>query len=173
MSSETILQLLISFIPTLVVAAVAVYFFKGHTDNENRQRRYLLQRELQKESLPLRLQAYERMALFMERISPAKLLVRVNPTSDRPEDYENLLIATIEQEYEHNLTQQIYISDKCWSVISAAKNTTIQLIRKSAMLEKTDTSHKLREVILNQLMDNQAPSATALSYIKKEVSELW
>ena len=173
MTSDNFLLILISFIPALIIAAISIYFFKGHIDNENRQRLFLLQRELQKESFPLRLQAYERMALFMERISPAKLLVRMHPTSSKKEDYENLLIATIEQEYEHNLTQQIYISDKCWSVITAAKHTTIQLIRKCAMLERTDTSHKLREIILNELMEKQAPSATALAYIKKEVSELW
>lgn len=173
MSTENIITLFFSLIPALVIAAMAYTFFKNHIDNENRQRQFLLQKDLQKQALPLRLQAYERMALFMERISPAKLIVRVSPNSSDKNSYENLLIATIEQEYQHNLTQQIYISDKCWQVIITAKNTTIQLIRKSGMQEKTDSAQKLQEVVLNSLMEKQAPSATALSFIKAEVAELW
>ncbi|ARV08400.1 hypothetical protein BTO05_01605 [Winogradskyella sp. PC-19] len=173
MTSDNILQLFLSLLPAIIVAAIAYYFFKGHIENENGQRRYKLQRELQKEALPLRLQAYERMALFLERISPNKLIVRVQPTSSNKEDYENLLIASIEQEYEHNLAQQIYISDKCWDIISAAKNTTIQLIRKASMQEKVDSASKLREVVLSALMDKQAPSSAALAFIKDEVSNLW
>jgi hypothetical protein len=132
-----------------------------------------LQKEIQKEAFPLRLQAYERMALFLERIAPSKLLTRVNPTSSIKEDYESLLIASVEQEFEHNLAQQIYVSDECWNIINAAKNATIQLIRKANMLEKTNTANELRENILTELMDKQSPSKAALSYVKKEVSEMW
>lgn len=160
-------------IPALITGGIAYYFFKQHIENEFQQRRYHLQRELQKEAFPLRLQAYERMALFLERISPSKLLIRVVPKNSDKNDYESLLIASIEQEFEHNLSQQIYVSDECWSIISAAKNATIQLIRKANMLEKTDTANKLREVVLTELMDKQAPSNAALSFIKKEVGEMW
>lgn len=160
-------------IPALITGGIAYYFFKQHIENEFSRRRYQLQREIQKEAFPLRLQAYERMALFLERIAPSKLLIRVTPKSSNKNDYETLLIANIEQEFEHNLSQQIYVSDECWSIISAAKNATIQLIRKANMLEKTDTANKLREVVLTELMDKQAPSSAALSYIKKEVSDLW
>ena len=87
--------------------------------------------------------------------------------------YENLLVSTIEQEFEHNLSQQIYVSDQCWSIIKAAKNTTIQLIRKINMNKKTDSADKLREIVLTEFMDKSSPSDAALSFIKKEVSELW
>ncbi|WP_299117208.1 hypothetical protein [uncultured Winogradskyella sp.] len=173
MTSDTILQLFLSLLPTIIVAAIAYYFFKGHIENENRRRRFQLQRNTQKESLPLRLQAYERMALFLERISPNKLVVRVRPTSSNKGDYESLLIASIEQEFEHNLAQQIYITDECWNVINASKNATIQLIRKSSLSDKVDSADKLREVILTNLMDRSAPSSAGLSFIKKEVGELW
>ncbi|MEM1001645.1 MAG: hypothetical protein AAGH46_03230, partial [Bacteroidota bacterium] len=59
------------------------------------------------------------------------------------------------------------------SIITAAKNATIQLIRKSAMSDKTDTANKLREVILTDLMDKQPPSNAALAFIKNEVAEMW
>jgi hypothetical protein len=160
-------------IPTLITGLIAYYFFKEHTKNEDGRRRFLLHKDMQVNTMPIRLQAYERMALFLERITPSKLLIRMSPNSSNKEDYETLLIAAIEQEFEHNLSQQIYVSDDCWSIITAAKNATIQLIRKASLLEKTDTANKLREVILTEMMEKRAPSDAALSFIKQEVSELW
>ncbi|ALJ03644.1 hypothetical protein APS56_00100 [Pseudalgibacter alginicilyticus] len=173
MEPQRILDLFLYATPTLITGLIAYYFFKEHTKNEDGRRRFLLKKDLQVNSMPLRLQAYERMVLFLERISPTKLLIRVTPTSSEKEQYESLLIQSIEQEFEHNLSQQIYISDKCWGIILAAKNATIQIIRKASLSEKTDTANKLREVILTEMMDRNSPSDAALSFIKSEVSDLW
>ncbi|MDT0558814.1 hypothetical protein RM697_09150 [Ichthyenterobacterium sp. W332] len=170
---QQLINLLMYTIPALVTGAIAYMFFKEHVQNENNRRNFLITKDLQKEGFPIRLQAYERMTLFLERIKPSKLLTRVSPTSSDKESYESLLIATIEQELEHNLSQQIYVSDQCWSIIMAAKNATIQLIRKGSMLEKTTTADKLREVILTEMMEKQSPSNAALSFIKQEISEFW
>jgi hypothetical protein len=172
MNGIDILQLFAYLLPAVVTGVVAFYFFKMHTKNEEGRRRFLLQKDSQKNTLPIRLQAYERMALFLERISIPKLVVRVAPKSPDKGEYENLLIRSIENEYEHNLSQQIYMSDECWNVIKAAKNATIQGIRKSAMSE-SDSADKLREDLLNDMMDKSSPSATALSYVKKEIGALW
>ncbi len=173
MEVSRIIDLFLYAVPTLITGVIAYYFFREHTKNEDGRRRFLLKKDLQVNAMPLRLQAYERMALFLERISPSKLLVRVHPTSSNKEDYETLIIQTIEQEFEHNLSQQIYISDKCWSIITTAKNATIQLIRKAGMLEKTDSANKLREVVLTEMMERRSPSDAALSFVKEEVAELW
>jgi len=173
MNSERIIDLFLFAIPSLITGLIAYYFFKEHTKNEDGRRRYLLHKDMQVNAMPLRLQAYERMAIFLERITPSKLLIRVAPLSSNKEDYESLLIASIEQEFEHNLSQQIYISDDCWNIATAAKNATIQLIRKASLLEKTDSANKLREVVLTEMMEKRAPSDAALSYIKQEVSEMW
>lgn len=172
MTGDQIYQMFAYLLPAIVTGAVAFYFFRLHTKNEEGRRRYLLHKDSQKNTLPIRLQAYERMALFLERISIPSLVVRVKPLSTNKMDYENLLIKNIENEFEHNLSQQIYLSDECWSVIKASKNATIKAIRSAAM-SQSDTSDKLREDILNETMDKQSPSATALAYVKKEISELW
>lgn len=160
-------------LPAIVVGLVAYYFFDTQRKNDEGRRRYLLHREAQKHALPLRLQAYERLVLFLERINPSKLLVRVAPQSSNKLDYEEYVIAQIEQEYEHNLTQQIYISAESWDIITTAKNATIQMIRKSNMSEKVDSANKLREVILTDLFDKQSPSSVAVAYLKNEVAEMW
>jgi hypothetical protein len=173
MDTQRILDLFLFAIPSLITGFIAYYFFKEHTKNEDGRRRFLLKKDMQINAMPLRLQAYERMALFLERITPSKLLIRIPPISSNKDDYESLLIQSIEQEFEHNLSQQIYVSDKCWSIITTAKNATIQIIRKVSLLEKTNTANKLREVVLMEMMERLSPSDAALSFIKDEVSDLW
>ena len=86
MNPEKIIDLVLYAIPALITGIIAYYFFKEHTKNEDGRRRFLLHRDMQVNAMPLRLQAYERMALFLERITPNKLLVRVVPTSSNKED---------------------------------------------------------------------------------------
>ena len=172
MNGEEIFKLFAYLLPAVVTGMVAFYFFRLHTRNEEGRRRYLLHKDSQKDTLPIRLQAYERMTLFLERIAIPSLVVRVGPKNNNKNDYENLLIKSIETEFEHNLSQQIYMTDDCWNIIKAAKSATIQMIRKAGMSE-SDSADKLREDVLNETMEKQSPSATALSYVKKEIGELW
>lgn len=173
MDQEDIFALISFTIPTIVTGVIAYYFFNSHIKNEDGRRRFLLHKENQKTALPLRLQAYERMVLFLERINPSKLLIRIAPISSDKNDYENLVIYQIEQEFEHNLTQQIYMSEETWNVIVTTKNTIIQTIRKTAMSDKVDSANRLREVILSDLLDKPSPTTLAVEVIKKEVSEIW
>lgn len=172
MSGDDIFQLFAYLLPAVVTGAIAFYFFRLHTRNEEGRRRFLLHKSSLKDTLPIRLQAYERMALFLERIALNNLVVRVSPQGQNKSNYENLLIKQIENEFEHNLSQQIYMTDECWNIIKATKSATIQIIRSAGMSE-SDSADKLREDILNQTLDKQSPSATALSFVKKEISELW
>ena len=173
MDTTKIIELLSYTLPAVITGGVAYYFFNLHTKNEEGRRRYLIQRDASKNALPIRLQAYERMALFLERINPSNLLIRIAPNSSDKMDYQNLDVLHIENEFEHNLTQQIYLSDECWTIITTAKNATIQMIRKAALSPEVDTANKLRETVLSELLEKQSPSNNALAYIKNEVSALW
>jgi DNA-binding Xre family transcriptional regulator len=173
MGAENILDYLAYLLPSVVVAGIAYYFFKTHTAHFEQLKRFEISAELKKNALPIRLQAYERLCLFLERIAPGNLVPRIKPFSDNKHDYENLLIRTIEQEFEHNLAQQIYISERCWSIIVTAKNATIQMIRLSAINEKVTNADGLRELVLSDLIDKPSPSSAALSFIKDEVGQLW
>lgn len=172
MSGDTIFQAFTFTFPALVTGLIAFYFFRLHTRNEDGRRRFLLQKDAQKNILPVRLQAYERMALFLERIAINSLVVRISPIGNNKTDYENLLIKNVEDEFDHNLSQQIYMTDECWNVIKAAKSATINSIRSVAMSE-SNSADKLREDILTKTMEKQSPSATALSFVKKEIADLW
>lgn len=169
---DKFIEVLLYAVPSLITGGVAYYLFDSYFKDQQNTRRWLLQRENQKQSLPLRLQAYERLALFLERISPAKLLIRVAPISENKVDYQNFLIQNIEQEYEHNMTQQIYITDECWTMVLTAKNTIIQNIRKTTLDESVTNADELREKILSNMLDGNSATQLALSYLKTEVTDI-
>ncbi len=172
MDTDKLLELLFYTLPALITGAVAYNFFRMFVENEHQRRRFLMGRESQRHALPLKLQAYERMTLFLERIDPAKLLVRIAPISHDKADYANLVIAQIEQEYEHNLTQQIYVSDECWGYITTAKNATIQLLRKSVADTGVTDADSYRQAVLSGSFEKATPSSAALAYIKNEVKDM-
>lgn len=159
--------------PAIITGLVAYYLFKSYFKDQQNTRRWLLQKDYQKDTLPLRLQAYERLALLMERINPSQLLIRITPISEDKNEYANYVIAQVEQEFEHNLTQQIYVTNECWSIITTAKNATIQMMRLAAKNEKVNDANQLRELILSDLIEKPSPSSAALAFIKNEVSQMW
>lgn len=170
MDTDKIIELASYTLPALITGGVAYYLFKSYFNDQQNTRRWLVQKENQKHALPLRLQAYERLALLLERINLTKLLIRVAPISDDKMDYQNFLIQHIEQEFDHNLTQQIYISDECWTMLLTAKNTIIQNIRKTALSVDVKNADQLRETLLGNQLDSQSSTTIALSYLKEEVS---
>ncbi len=170
---EQIIEILSYTIPSIVTGLVAYYFFSYQFRKEQNRENFKLLREDKKQLLNMRLQAYERMTLFMERINPSKLLVRVTPTDDNKELYVQKLVQSVEQEFEHNLSQQIYISEECWSVLVTSKNATTHIVKKTAEDSSITTAQQLREGILKRMVEGNPPSTTGLTFIKEEVKELF
>ena len=173
METAKILEILGYTLPSLVTGGVAYFLFDNYFRDQQNNRRWLLQKENEKELLPIRLQAYERLTLLMERIHPAQILLRNTPVNNDKKEYENYITNQIQQEFEHNLSQQIYVSGECWSIIQTAKNATIQLIRLAAQNEKVQTAADLREFVVSSLVDKASPTYAALDLIKQEVGQMW
>ncbi len=170
MYTDKIIELAFYTLPALITGGVAYFLFNSHFNDQQNTRRWLVQKENQKLGLPMRLQAYERLVLFLERISPNKLLIRVVPLSEDKMDYVNLLIHHIDQEFEHNLTQQIYVSDEGWMMIITAKNTVIQNLRKTAIGTDVNNADELRQRILSNQFEVESSANIAISYLKTEVT---
>ena len=173
MDGTKIIELLSYTLPAIVTGLVAMYFFKLFTHNENQRRIYGLRKEKQNVALPIRLQAYERMALFLERISPSSLLVRISPTGEDKPAYFKKLLGTVEQEFEHNLAQQVYLSSDCWNTIVTAKNSTLNMLRDVMLQGEIKNATAMREHILKEMMEVEAPTKTALEYLKQEIKTIF
>lgn len=167
---DKILESIAYVLPAAVTGFVAYYMFNGFINNKNEEKKLALLAQRKKEALPTKLQANERMLLFCDRINPVKMLMRIQPISDNTQDYLQLLLANIEQEYEHNLVQQIYISDKTWMAILAAKNAVINKLRQVS--ESSNSANDLRENVLIDYSKSTPPTETAIDFIKSEVRAL-
>lgn len=174
MDTESFTQLIAYTIPALITGAIALYFFRMHTQNEKRRRIFELRKEKQSLAMPNRLQAYERMALFLERITPNNLAVRIKPSGNDKPSYFKKLLGTVEQEFEHNLAQQIYLSSECWDVIVTAKNNTLNFIRDIMLEGEVIDAKIMRETIIQRTGQNDLPSTRkAMDFIKEEVQTIF
>jgi predicted AlkP superfamily phosphohydrolase/phosphomutase len=125
--------------------------------------------------LPNRLHAYERMTLFLERMSPQNLLVRLNTGSIQAKEFHQLLLAEVRNEYNHNVSQQVYISEEVWDLIKNAKEDLIVTINDAASdmgedATSLDLAKKILEKTIGKTVD---PLAHALSELKREVQRIF
>ena len=121
--------------------------------------------------LPIRLQAYERICLFLERISPNNLVVRLNNVSLSASQFQQVLITEIRQEFNHNLSQQVYLSDNSWEMVKNAMEDIVSVVNIAAQqLKSDDKSVDLAKKIFELMMEkNNDPIAAALKKIKDEI----
>ena len=168
-------EILKYILPALVVFATTFYLVKKYFDGEDKKRKQQLFINNQGTLLPLRLQAYERMILFLERISPESLIIRVNRSGFTSQQLQAELLNAIRGEFEHNLSQQLYVSPGAWEMLKIARGRTIQLINMMAeKVQKDSPSINLSKAILESIVDQEkVPTADALNFIKKEFSELF
>ena len=157
-------------LPAAVTGFVAYYMFTGFLNQNNKEKQLDLISDKKKEALPIKLQAYERMLLFCDRISPIKLVVRVAPISNNTNDYLQLLIANIEQELEHNFVQQLYVSEQSWQAIIATKTAIIKNLQLIA--NESNSAQDFRENILIEYGKKSSVIETATAIIKSEVIKL-
>lgn len=157
-------------LPALVVGFVAYYFFGQLITERNKDKNLELLIEKKKQALPIKLQAHERMLLFCERINPIKMLLRIEPISEDKDDYLQLILKNIEQEFEHNLVQQVYLSDKCWNVIIASKNAVINKLKQ--VNQTSNSANNLRENVFMEYSKTLPPTNTAIDFIKKDVIKM-
>ncbi|MXV51886.1 hypothetical protein GS399_12950 [Pedobacter sp. HMF7647] len=124
--------------------------------------------------IPLRLQAYERAILFIERINPSNMLLRLHVAGLSAAEMQKLILAEIRTEFQHNVTQQLYISESSWAVLKKIKDDTIILINGSfAQMNSDSNAGDFSRTILNKLASADNVYDAALHLIKKDISELF
>lgn len=168
-------DLIIVIIPTLLVLGGVYFIVKTLVVKQHGDQSQLLKKQALETTLPLRIQAYERMALFLERISPNNLLLRMYDRAEFVGDFQQLLLKEVREEFYHNLAQQVYLSVPLWDEINKSMNDVMALINTSAADLKPDEpalhlSKKVFEKIINE---DYNPTKTALTSLKTEVQSLF
>ncbi len=157
------------------VVWIAFYLIKPYLDKGEKIQMLEFRKTISNQTLPLRLQAYERLVLFIERLNPANMLVRMNATAYSAHDLYSLIVEDIRSEYQHNITQQIYVSSRAWGVVKHVKEDTLVMISNAARsLPETATGLDLSKTILlnlSQLEDN--PYEIGANMLRKDLEELF
>ncbi len=157
--------------PAIVVFFTAYFILKNQTDENLAKIRLELRQQSQNIISPVKLQAYERLVLFLERISPQQLILSDNQPGISATALRFTMLGHIQQEFNYNLSQQVYISNQAWNVIRVVKEQVIALINScAAELPENATSTDLSRSIIERLMANgEQPTDKAINFLKAEV----
>lgn len=159
-------------LPAGIVFLTTYYLVKNFLDHENRKRVVDLKLANQALITPIRLQAYERVILFLERINPNSMVMRLSKTGSAA-NFQGELLKTIRSEFEHNLSQQIYVTSKSWEAVVKAKEETIKIINIAAGKVNGDAAAMdLAQAVVavcSQL--TELPTKPVIELIKKEIGK--
>lgn len=124
--------------------------------------------------LPIRFQAYERVCLFLERIAPHNLILSSNEPGMTAGQLQQQMLFNIREEFAHNMSQQVYMSDEAWKHVRDAMENIVSVINNSAQVVPSDAKAvELARVIVEVLMQLQTePTAAALQFIKNEIRQV-
>src|SRR5665647_3415801 len=171
---ELLADILKITIPALIVLFTAWIILRNMIKNDQDKRRQELILQNSRTLTPIKLQAYERIVLFLERISLESLLVRVSTPDMTAKQLHSAILNSIRSEFEHNLSQQIYMTQQAWEVVNNARSNTIKIINTEfERAPQSATGIEYSRQLLEKVMEiEKEPTKTAVEYIKNEVSRM-
>jgi len=162
-------------LPSLLMLILVYYMMNGFFRNSEKRQKLKVIRSNQKMITPIRLQAYERLILLLERISPESLVMRTNYPAKTCEQLHSELLQTIRAEFEHNLSQQLYVSVEAWNSVRNAKNYAVALINNAAKnMDNYAPAIDLSRKILDMKMELEQPVfEKAINELKREIQQIF
>jgi len=161
-------------VPALLVMVTAwlVIWYLLKNDQDKRRQELILQNS--RTITPIKLQAYERIVLFLERISLESMLIRINSPGMSASQLHSSLLSTIRSEFEHNLSQQIYMSPQAWEVVKNARSNMIKIINtEMEKMPKKATGMEFSKKLLETVMElDKEPTRAAIEFIKAEIGRM-
>lgn len=173
-NTKELADTLMYFVPAALVLIAMFMLIKRYLERDYKLHLIDAKVSMQQNSLPLKLQAYERLVLFLERISPNNLLIRIHRAGNTASQLQADLLATIRAEFEHNLSQQIYISSAAWEMVKNAKEDTLKLINNAySEAGQNASGMQLSSMVFEQMMKTETiPTQKAIDFLKAEVKQL-
>jgi hypothetical protein len=173
--SDYLLDILKFTLAGIGTVYAAFYLIKPHLDKTESLQLMELKKTISNQTLPLRLQAYERIVLFIERVNPASMLLRLHSTGLSAAELHSIVANEIRNEFQHNITQQIYVSSRAWAVVNRVKDDTLSIVTNAVKaLPETATGLDLSKTVLghlSHLQDN--PYDIALQIVKEDMEALF
>lgn len=171
---ENVIEILKITIPALLVLIMAWIILRSMIRNDQEKRKQEIVLQNSRTLTPIKLQAYERIVLFLERISLESMLVRTSSPGMSASQLHSVLLATIRGEFEHNLSQQIYMSPQAWEVVKSARSNMIKLINSEfEKMPENASGLEFSKKLLESVMElDKEPTRAAIEYVKGEVGRM-
>lgn len=171
----TILEILKYVVPSLIVLVATNMVVRRFLDSQFRQKQLTMLSGTQETTIRLRLQAYERLALYIERIHPRQLIPRIYQQGMTVVDLQQALMYAINDEFEHNLAQQIYVTRQVWETVRRTKEQEIAMIGQIARnLDPVASGKELHMKIVDYVLttEGEMPTEIALNLINEEAKRI-
>jgi hypothetical protein len=167
-------EILIAFLLAGGIVFGGVYMLMNRFFKQESERRvYEWRKQNNDIVLPIRLRAYERIVLFLSRIEPKSLLLRFDFAGMTVLQLQQMLLQAVRDEYDHNVSQQIYVSKESWALVVNARESLTQLINTCAsQLNAQSDAMELANLVLAAYASNsKTPIDLAIDYIKNEMKQ--
>jgi len=157
-------------LPLIVLLISVLLILRHFSENEKQKQKFELIHANNKLITPIKLQAYERLVLLLERIKPNSMALRLQKPNFSAVQMQILMLGTVRKEFDHNLSQQVYITPESWEIIINAKEQISRLINLTATtMEKGASSNDFIRALIETYNDfEKKPIEIALYSIKKE-----
>ena len=161
--------------PAALMLYLAYLLVRSFLNNQLEEIKFQIKQKGQETALPIRLQAYERVCLLLERLSPDNLIPRLNNAEYSAGQFRQVLLSEAREEFNHNLSQQVYMSDEAWSYVKSAVEDTLSMINEAGNSvgpeEKSlDLAKKIFDLNIERKPDMHT---TALLFVKDEARKLY
>lgn len=172
---EMVYDLLKITIPAGLVLYLAYLLVRSFLQKQLDEIAFGVRQKNQEIVVPIRLQAYERIVLLLERITPSNLVSRLGSSDYTAEEFQQILVHEIRNEFNHNLSQQVYMSDSAWTYVTTAVEQTVSVINSSRnTLNKEAKGFDLARAILeNTAGEEMDTPKQAIKYIKEEIQDVF
>ena len=160
-------------IPAILVLYAVYLIVKSFINAELDKKRLEVRGKSIETVLPNRLHAYERVCLFLERISPNQLIVRLNNGDYTAREFQQIILNEIREEYNHNVSQQLYMSEQSWELVKSAKEDLIVTVNDAmtGLPEKASGVDLSKAIFERTIQKEPDPIQHALLAVKREIWE--
>jgi len=171
---ESIIEIAKWLLPAILVFIAVWMVFENSRKSELKRYAYELRSKGRQTTLPIQLKAHERMMLFLERINPEALIMRLQRPNLTVQELHGQLLKTIRQEWDHNVSQQLYISDEAWQQIKIARENVVKLVNTEAgKLKQMDPAIKLSQMLIEESNGPLSPIDPAIKALKADIRQLF
>ncbi|MEM9896058.1 MAG: hypothetical protein AAF789_06785 [Bacteroidota bacterium] len=161
-------------LPAALVLYLAYLLVRSFLQKQLDEIAFSVRQKNQETLIPIRLQAYERVTLLLERITPSNLLSRLGSSEYSAEEFQQILIHEIRNEFNHNLSQQVYMSDSAWTYVTTTVEQTISLINSSVNgLPAEAKGIDLAKAILENKASEDGTAQQAIKFVKEEIQSIF